>query len=112
MDPNYPQNPNYYPGPAALPTSTMAIVSLISGILGLTMFPLIGSIIAIVTGQSARGETRGNPPRASGDGLATAGIIMGWVGVALGGLGLCIACAVIAFPFVLGLPFLFTSGGG
>ena len=109
MDPNYPQNPNYYP-PAALPTSNMAVISLISGILGLSMFPVIGSIIAIITGQSARGETRANPPRASGDGLATAGIIMGWVGVALGVFGLCIAC--VAFLPLLGLPFLFATGGG
>jgi hypothetical protein len=112
MEPNYPQNPNYYPGPAALPTSTMAIVSLISGIVGLTIIPFIGSIIAIVTGQSARAETRSNPPRASGDGLATAGIIMGWIGVVLGGLGLCAACAAFALPFILGVPFLFATGGG
>jgi hypothetical protein len=108
MDPNYPQNPSYLP-PSALPTSTMALVSLIAGILGLTLFPVIGSIIAIVTGMQARGETRTNPPRASGDGLATAGIIMGWIGVGLGVLGICIAC--VAFLPLLGLPFLFATGG-
>lgn len=110
MDPNYPQNPNYYP-PAALPTSNMAVISLIAGILGLSMFPVIGSIVAIITGQSARGETRANPPRASGDGLATAGIIMGWVGVALGVLGLCIACVAFVFPLML-IPLFSATGGG
>ena len=49
MDPNYSPNPQYYPPPATMPTSTMAIVSLISGILGFTLFPFIGSIIAIIT---------------------------------------------------------------
>jgi hypothetical protein len=108
MDPNYPQNPNYYPPAAALPTSTMAIVSLVAGILGLSAFPFIGSIIAIFTGMSARGETRANPPRASGDGLATAGIIMGWVGVVLGVVAvLCFVCS-FAFPFLM---VLLTGGG-
>jgi hypothetical protein len=107
MDPNYPQNPNAYPPAAAQPTSTMAIVSLVAGILGLSAVPFIGSIIAIITGMNARGETRSNPPRASGDGLATAGIIMGWIGVALGVLGvLCFVCS-FALPFIL---VLFSGG--
>ena len=111
MDPNYPQNPQYYPPPAALPTSTMAIVSLISGILGFTLFPFIGSIIAIVTGMMARNETRSVPPAASGDGLATAGVIMGWVGVALGvGTLLCIACSFVV-PFLAFIPVMLTGGG-
>jgi hypothetical protein len=106
MDPNYPQNP--YPPAAVLPTSTLAIVSLVSSILGFTLFPFIGSIIAIVTGMMARNETRANPPTASGDGLATAGVILGWVGVGLGVFGICIAC--VALLPLLGLPFFITSG--
>ena len=74
--PNFPQNVNS----DILPTSTLAIVSLVSAILGFTIVPVIGTIVALITGYMARGETRSLPPRASGDGLATAGIIMGWVG--------------------------------
>ena len=85
--------------PAAMPTSTMAIISLVAGILGFTLFPFIGSIIAIVTGMMARGETRAVPPRASGDGMATAGIIMGWIGVGLGVCGLCFGIALFVLPF-------------
>src|SRR5687768_9151556 len=108
MDPNYPPNPGYYPPASALPNSTMAMVSLIFSILGFTLIPFLGSIIAIITGMMARKETRGNPPSHSGDGLATAGIILGWIGVGLGVLSLvCIACS-FAFPFLM----LLASGGG
>ena len=69
---NYPQNGNY----TILPTSTLAIISLTAGILSFVMLPLIGAVIAIWTGYEARKETRSVPPRATGDGLATAGIIL------------------------------------
>jgi len=89
-----PQNVNYvYP----LPTSTLAIISLIAGLLGFGM-PIIASIIAIITGYLAWQETRAVPPRATGDGMATAGIIMGGIQIALGILAIC--CYLV---FVLGL---------
>ena len=94
---NYPQNIDAN----VLPTSTLAIVSLVSAILGFTFVPLIGTIVAIITGYMARNETRSIPPRASGDGLATAGIIMGWVQVALFVIGIC--CAIAYFVFIVGI---------
>lgn len=94
---NYPQNVNT----DLLPSSTLAIVSLVSAILGFTFIPVIGTIVALVTGYMARGETRSIPPKASGDGLATAGIIMGWIQVALLVIGIC--CAIAYFVFFLGL---------
>ena len=72
---NLPQYTNY----AILRSSTLATVSLIAGILGFMMLPVIGSIVALWAGYAARKETRSVPPTASGDGLATAGIVMGWV---------------------------------
>jgi Domain of unknown function (DUF4190) len=95
--PNYPQNINS----DLLPSSTLAMVSLISGILGFTFVPVIGTIVALVTGYMSRNETRSIPPRASGDGLATAGIIMGWIQVGLLFIGIC--CAIAYFVFVVGL---------
>jgi hypothetical protein len=95
--PNLPQNPNT----SILPSSTMAIVSLVSGILGFTFVPIIGSMVALITGYMARQETRAIPPRASGDGMATAGIILGWVGIGLLVVGIC--CAIAWFVFVVGL---------
>jgi magnesium-transporting ATPase (P-type) len=93
---NLPQNVNS----DLLPTSTLAIVSLVSAILGFTFVPVIGTIVALVTGYMARSETRSIPPRASGDGLATAGIIMGWIQVALVVIGIC--CTIAYLVFLLG----------
>ena len=87
--------PNY--GSPILPTSTLAIVSMISGILVFTAFPLLGSIVAVWTGYEARKETRAEPPRAAGDGMATAGIVMGWIGIGLAVVGIC--CVIAYFGF-------------
>ena len=64
-------------------TSPLAIVSLVSGILGWTLLPWLGSIVAIITGHMARSEIRANPATKEGDGLALAGLIMGWAMIAL-----------------------------
>jgi hypothetical protein len=97
--------PNMYE--PVLPQSTMAIVSLIAGIAGFSFLPVIGSIVAIITGYAARKETRAIPPTASGDGMATAGIIMGWIQVGLAVIGLC--CFAIYFLFIGGA-VLFGNG--
>jgi len=97
MNENTPQM-NYQ---AQLPTSTLAIVSMIAGILGFTIFPVIATIVALVTGYAARKETRAVPPQVGGDGLATAGIIMGWVQVGLTVVGIC--CVAAYFVFGLSL---------
>jgi len=93
---NNPQNVNNN----ILPSSTLALVSLIAGILGFTLFPFIASIVAIWTGYAARKETRSVPPTASGDGLATAGIIMGWIQIGLTVVSLC--CVAIYFIVMVG----------
>ena len=94
---NYPQSVNE----PVLPTSTLAIVSLIAGILGFTAVPILGGIVALFTGYAARKETRTVPLKFSGDGLATAGIIMGWIQVALTVVGVC--CVGAYFIFMLGV---------
>ncbi len=38
-------------------------------------------MLALVFGYSARGQIRRSEGRESGDGLAIAGIVLGWVGV-------------------------------
>ena len=69
-------------------TSSLAIVSLVSGILGWTFVPWIGSIVAIITGHMARAEIRRNAETMEGDGLAIGGLVLGWAMVALSILGL------------------------
>ena len=59
-------------------TSSMAIVSLVAGLLGWTLAPWLGSIIAIITGHMARAEIRRDPHGVEGDGLAVAGLVLGW----------------------------------
>ncbi len=90
---NYPVSPNY----TILPTSSLATISLIAGIVGFVFLPLIASVVAIWTGYEARKETRSVPPRALGDGMATAGIIMGWIQIGLVVVTLC--CVIAYFGF-------------
>jgi len=61
-------------------TSGMAIASLVMGLLWAYW---IGSILAICLGYAARREIRNNPGRIEGQGMATAGIVLGWVGIAM-----------------------------
>jgi hypothetical protein len=85
---------------AVPPTSTLAIVSVIAGIVGFSAMPIIGGIVALITGYMARKETRATPPTASGDGLALAGIIMGWLQVGLAVIGICCFAASFIFAFI------------
>ncbi len=102
------------PAPAMLPhNSTMAIISLIGGIAGLTILPLIGSIVALITGYMAKKEIREGGGMVTGNGLATAGIIMGYISLALGLCGCIIAAlvffGVVSIPFFT-IPFMVTPG--
>jgi len=64
-------------------TSGLAILSLVMGICSWTILPFIGSVVAIITGHMARAEIRRRPHELEGDGLAVAGLILGWVNVAV-----------------------------
>ncbi|MBU0513047.1 MAG: DUF4190 domain-containing protein [Chloroflexi bacterium] len=81
--------------PSVVPNSTTAMISLVAGILGLTLFPFIGSVIALITGSMAKKEINASAGTLGGEGLATAGIIMGWIGVAIGVIGFCIGGIII-----------------
>jgi hypothetical protein len=87
------------------PNSSMAIISLIAGILGFTFFPLMGSIVAVITGYMARKEIQESAGTIGGEGLATAGLVMGWIGIGLTAIGLCIA------GFFIGISFCFVPLG-
>ena len=87
-------------------TNNLAIVSLVSGLLGWTLLPWIGSIVAIVTGHMARAEIRRNADTQEGDGLAIAGLIMGWGMVALSVLAI-----VAIFMFFGGLALFLAWAG-
>ncbi len=68
----------YTPYATAPGTNGMAIASLVLGILWLYW---IGSILALIFGYVALGQLKQRPQ--AGRGMAIAGIVLGWVGVAL-----------------------------
>lgn len=85
------------------PSSSSATLSLIAGILGLTLFPLLGSVVALVAGYAARSEIRATEGALGGEGLATAGIVLGWIGVGTMVLGLCGVGLFVGIPLCIGL---------
>lgn len=67
--------------------SGTAIASLIFGIASWFVLPIIGAIVAVICGHVARSEIRRMPPgMIQGDGMALAGLILGYVQLALGAL--------------------------
>lgn len=59
-------------------TSALSVVSLIMGILGIFIF---GSLIAIICGHIARSQIRKSDGALSGDGMAIAGLVLGYIGI-------------------------------
>src|SRR6266481_4248662 len=57
-------------------TSGKALASLVTGIFGLLIFPI--AIAAIILGHMSRSEIRKSNGRLKGDGMATAGLVMGY----------------------------------
>ena len=94
--PPAPPPPRPAAAPATPPTSGLAIASLLLGIGGLTVIPLIGSVLALILGYMARNDIRERLEEISGEGLATAGIVMGWIGVGLMVLGILIGVGFMA----------------
>jgi hypothetical protein len=61
-------------------TNGKAIASLV---LGLVFACGIGSILALVFGHQAKNEIEASNGTQGGEGMATAGIVLGWIGVGL-----------------------------
>lgn len=89
--PSPPPAPSFVPNGQPQQNSSMAIASLVCGILGLIgVLPLIGSILAIVFGRIFQRDFPN-----SNDQYARIGIILGWIGIGL--LILVIVSVVILF---------------
>ena len=84
-------------------TSSLAIAILVTGILGWTLLPVLGTLVAIVTGHMARAEIRRSGGALEGDGLAIGGLILGWLSALLWVIGI-----VVLFMFLGGLAWLAT----
>jgi thiol:disulfide interchange protein len=78
-------------------TNSLAIVSLVFGILAWCVLPFIGAIVAIICGHLARGEIRRAAPDSGieGDGMAVTGMVLGYVQLALSALALLVVVVVL-----------------
>jgi hypothetical protein len=89
-------------------TSSLAVVSLVSGIVSWFLLPLIGAIVAVITGHMAKREIRESMGRLTGDGMATVGLVLGYINLGLSVIGGCLAIILIAlgvFSPLLCLPY-------
>lgn len=78
-------------------TSSLAVVSLIFGVLAYVFLPGIGALVAVICGHSARSEIRRSPPGSiEGDGMALAGLILGWIQIGCAIIAVAIAILIIA----------------
>lgn len=84
--------PTLPPSASAPQTSGLAIASLISGVADWIVLPFIGAIVAIITGHLAKREIDASMGRLTGGGMATAGLILGYVQLVLVAAPLCIIC--------------------
>jgi hypothetical protein len=79
----------YQPSPVQPPyqpvqkDSTLAIISLISGISAFVFLPFIGAVAAIILGHLAKKEIRESGGMIKGSGMATAGLILGYIQLVL-----------------------------
>src|SRR2546429_1058073 len=78
----------------AAPTNGLAVASLVFGILSWVLCPLAGGVIAVACGHLAKSQIKSSGE--SGGGMATAGMILGYVHLAFWGIGL------LFLVFVLG----------
>jgi hypothetical protein len=86
-------------------TSTAAVVSLVTGIASWVVLPVIGAIVAIVAGHIARGDIRNARGALDGDGLAVAGLVLGYVHLAF-----MAAAVMVVVLFFGGLAVLASTG--
>lgn len=64
-------------------TSIAAVLSLLFGVLAWTVLPLLGAVVAVICGHVARSEIRRSGGTIDGDGMALAGLVLGWLHLSL-----------------------------
>ncbi len=84
------------------PNNTLAVVSLLAGIASYFGVVCIGAVVAIVCGHKARSQIRQTGE--AGDGLAVAGLILGYLHIALSAIFLVVW--LVAFGGILMLSSL------
>ena len=69
--------------PPATQPSSFAIASLVCSLASWILIPFVGAVAAVVLGHVARHEIRHSYGQKSGSGLAMAGLVIGYVQIAL-----------------------------
>lgn len=101
------QTPVYQqPGMVMVQQSNTALIALVLGIVSFVGLSIFAAIPAVILGRNARKEIQASGGMITGDGMAQAGIILGWVNI---GLTLLVACAFCAIPL---LGILGAAAGG
>jgi hypothetical protein len=77
---NDPQSP---PPLGSEPKKGLSITSLVLGILSIACLSILAGIPAIITGHMARGRAKKEPGLYGGEGFALAGLILGYLSIAL-----------------------------
>lgn len=78
-------------------TSSLAVVSLVFGILAWLLVPFIGAIVAVICGHMARSEIRRAPADAmiDGKGMAVAGLVLGYIQLLLTLVGIVVVVVLL-----------------
>jgi hypothetical protein len=85
-----PQQYGYAPPP---PKNDLGVWSLVTGILSWILCPLVLGIVAVATGNASRKAIRDG--LANNTGAATAGLILGWINIALFGAGVLVWLGIV-----------------
>jgi hypothetical protein len=101
--PPYPPPPyqHPYPYPVARPTNNLAIAAMVVSLASLFTCPLVGAV-GIYLGNRARTEIRTSGEQ--GEGMAQAGVIVGWIAIALSVAWVCFF-ALFVFGPMAAIPF-------
>jgi Domain of unknown function (DUF4190) len=95
----YPPQYPAYTVPPSRPNNTLAVVSMWSGIAGLVIIPLLGSLVAVITGHMGKRQIKERQGAEAGEGMATAGLVTGYLGIAFWGLLLVLGILIAGWFF-------------
>ncbi len=76
-------------------TSITAVLSLLFGVLTWILLPFFGAVVAVICGHAARAEIRRSAGSIDGDGMAVAGLLLGWLHLLL-----ILLIALLVFGFI------------